>query len=96
MVKLLTGNEVLKGHVVWFTGSGWSPNLTDAAALDQAEGEAILAAELPLERYSDLMLIDAEPSLDGKGFRPKTIRERIRSYGPTVRPDLAIAQQEWR
>lgn len=95
MVKLLTGNDVLKGHVLWFTGSGWSRLLAEAAALETAEGEALIASEQPKEQISDLALIDAEPNPAG-GYRPKHIRERIRGYGPTVRPDLAIADQEWR
>ena len=42
---------------------------------------------------SDLALIDADRA-DGR-WRPLKIRERIRSYGPTVRADLAREGQDW-
>ncbi len=95
MVKLLTGNELLRGDVIWWTGSGWSHAIADAVPLEKAEGEAILAEQAIGERISDLALIDAEPNPEG-GFRPTHMRERIRSYGPTVRADLALEQQDWR
>ena len=94
MVKLLTGNELLRGDVLWWDGRGWSLSIADAVGLDADEGAAILAREAASERVSDLALIDAEV-VDGR-FRPVKIRERIRGFGPTVRPDLALAGQDWR
>lgn len=93
MVKLLTGNELLRGDVLWWTGEGWSLTIDAAVAVD-ADGEAIIAREALHERVSDLALIDAE-QIDGR-WRPVKVRERIRAYGPTVRADLAIAGQDWR
>lgn len=94
MVKLLTGNALLRGDVLWWDGKGWSLSIADAVALEPAEGAAILEREAVSERISDLALIDAE-EVDGR-FRPVKIRERIRGFGPTVRPDLAVAEQDWR
>ncbi|MGI4880831.1 MAG: DUF2849 domain-containing protein [Janthinobacterium lividum] len=82
MIKLLTGNELLTGDVVWWTGSGWSLHLRDAVAA----GEAALAETAAAERVNDAALIDAEETPDGP--RPRTMRERIRGAGPSVRPDL--------
>lgn len=93
MVKLLTGNELLRGDVLWWDGKGWSRTI-DAAVDMTADGEAVIARETALERVSDLMLIDAE--MQAGRWRPVKIRERIRAFGPTVRPDLAIAGQDWR
>ncbi len=93
MVKLLTGNELLRGDVLWWNGDGWSLTIDSAVAVD-ADGEAIIAREALHERVSDLALIDAE-QVDGR-WRPVKVRERIRAYGPTVRADLAIAGQDWR
>ena len=93
MVKLLTGNELLRGDVLWWTGSGWSKLIGDAVAVD-GEGEALLARKAADERVSDLALVDAE-LVDGR-LRPVKVRERIRAFGPTVRADLAIPGQDWR
>ena len=93
MVKLLTGNELMRGDVLWWTGSGWSKLIGDAVAVD-GEGEALLARKAADERVSDLALVDAE-LVDGR-LRPVKVRERIRAFGPTVRADLAIPGQDWR
>lgn len=93
MVKLLTGNDLLRGDVLWWNGEGWSLTIDKAVAVD-ADGEAILAREAQHERVSDLALIDAE-NVDGR-WRPVKVRERIRAYGPTVRADLALEGQDWR
>jgi hypothetical protein len=94
-VKLLTGNVTRTGEVVWWTGGGWSRLVADAVALDKAEGERVLAEQAAGETINDLALVDAEAGPDG-ALRPVHIRERIRGYGPTVRPDLAIAGRDWR
>ncbi|WP_207791726.1 DUF2849 domain-containing protein [Sandaracinobacteroides hominis] len=93
MVKLLTGNELLRGDVLWWNGSGWSTSIREAVAVD-SDGAEILAREAVGERVSDLALIDAD-EVDGR-WRPVKARERIRAYGPTVRADLALAGEEWR
>jgi Protein of unknown function (DUF2849) len=92
-VKLLTGNELLRGDVLWWNGEGWSLTIDQAVAVD-TDGEAILAREAVHEKVSDLALIDAD-RIDGR-WRPVRTRERIRAYGPTVRADLALAGQDWR
>lgn len=94
MVKLLTGNELTRGDVLWWAGAGWSKVISDAVALEVADGEAILARESVQERVTDLALVDAE-KVEG-GWRPVKARERIRAFGPTVRADLAIPGQDWR
>jgi hypothetical protein len=94
MAKLLTGNELKRGDVLWWTGAGWGLSIDDAAEVAPDEGEALLAREAVGEAVSDLALIDAE--LVAGRWRPVKIRERIRSFGPTVRADLALGGQEWR
>jgi len=83
MTKLLTGNDLLTGDVLWWTGSGWSLHLGEAVAVDD---DHVLQATIMAERINDPALIDAEPAAGG--WRPRTMRERIRGAGPTVRPDL--------
>jgi hypothetical protein len=94
-VKLLTGNVTRTGAVVWWAGAGWSRLLSEAVALEKAEGERLLAEQAAGETINDLALIDAEAGPDGR-LRPVHIRERIRGYGPTVRADLAIAGRDYR
>lgn len=93
MVKLLTGNALLGGEVVWWDGAGWNTDIAAAAPLSAEEGEPIRAREAAAERINDLQLIDAEES-EGR-YRPLKIRERIRGFGPTVRPDLVLSGRDY-
>lgn len=81
MIRLLTGNELVSGDVVWWTGSGWSRRLADAVDTG-ADAEALLARTRAEERINDAALVDAEPTPQGP--RPRTMRERIRGMGPTI------------
>ena len=85
MIRLLTGNTLESGDVVWWDGHGWSLNL--ANAIDTGtDGETLLAQTLAAERINDPALVDAE--MTSAGPRPRTMRERVRGAGPTVRLDL--------
>lgn len=94
-MKLLTGNVARTGAVIWWAGDRWSPDVGEAVLLDAAEGEVLLAREAVAERVNDLALVDAEAGSDGRP-RPLRVRERIRAFGPTVRPDLALPGRDWR
>jgi hypothetical protein len=87
MPRLLTGNRVETGDVIWWTGDGWSLHLNDAVAVD-ADGEALIARFAPEERINDLALVDVDAT--AAGWRPRTTRERVRAVGPSVRPDFAL------
>jgi len=86
-MKLLTGNDLVTGDVVWWTGQDWSRHLEDAVDVG-AGGEAILRAEEGARRVNVPYLIDAEATEQGP--RPAHIKDRIRALGPTVRPDLTL------
>ena len=86
-MKILTGNDLKSGAVVWWDGSAWSLNVDDAVDVGD-QGPAILAAEEAARRVNASYQIDAV--LDANGVRPGHIKERIRAVGPTVRPDLTI------
>lgn len=86
-MKILTGNDLTTGDVVWWTGSDWSRHVAEAVDVD-AHGEAIAAAEEAARRVNAPYVIDAEETPEGP--RPAHIKDRIRAKGPTVRPDLAI------
>jgi len=86
-VKLLTGNDLPSGDVVWWTGGGWSRHVEDAADVG-ASGEAIARAEEGARRVNVPYVIDAAATPDGP--RPAHIKDRIRALGPTVRTDLTL------
>ncbi|MDZ7282026.1 DUF2849 domain-containing protein [Sphingomonas sanguinis] len=86
-MKLLTGNDLGTGDVVWWTGRDWSRHIEDAVDVGE-QGEAILRAEEGARRVNVPYLIDAEATEQGP--RPAHIKDRIRALGPTVRPDLTL------
>ena len=86
-MKLLTGNDLSSGDVVWWTGAGWSRHVEDAADVG-ASGEAIAQAEEGARRVNVPYVIDAAATPDGP--RPAHIKDRIRALGPTVRTDLTL------
>ena len=86
-MKLLTGNDLGSGDVIWWTGNGWSRHVADAADVTD-RGEGIAKAEEAARRVNGPYVIDAAAGPTGPV--PLHIKERIRANGPTVRPDLAI------
>jgi len=87
-VKIITGNDLKTGAVIWWTGQDWSLHVEDAADAGD-HGEQILAVEDAACRVNGGYVIDAERDADGK-VRPAHIKDRIRALGPTVRPDLTL------
>lgn len=86
-MKLLTGNDLVTGDVIWWTGSGWSRHVEDSADVSDG-GEPIALAEEGARRVNGPVIIDAEATPAGP--RPAHIKDRIRALGPTVRPDLTL------
>ena len=86
-MKIVTGNDLKSGAVVWWTGVDWSIHVEDAIdAGEQAEGVAL--REEAARRVNAPYVIAAEKTDDG--VRPAHIKDRIRALGPTVRPDLTL------
>ena len=87
-MKILTGNNLKTGAVVWWTGYDWSPYVDDA--VDVADhGDTILAREEGAGRVNAAYEIAADVDAEGK-IRPAHIKDRVRALGPTVRPDLTL------
>lgn len=86
-MKILTGNDLKTGAVLWWNGQGWSLHIEDAAEIGD-DGDAILKAEEAARRVNVPRIIGAE--IAGGTPRPAHIKERIRALGPTVRPDLTL------
>ncbi|WP_257551052.1 DUF2849 domain-containing protein [Sphingopyxis sp. DBS4] len=96
-MRIITGNDLKTGAVIWWTGRGWSIHVEDAADVGE-HGEAILTAEDGARRVNGGYIINADET--PKGPRPAHIKDRIRALGPTVRPDLSLkpadpASGEW-
>ena len=87
-MKILTGNDLKTGAVVWWDGQGWSLHVDHA--VDAGEhADVILAEETAGCRVNGGYAIDAARDPDGR-IRPAHIKDRIRALGPTVRPDLTL------
>jgi hypothetical protein len=86
-VKLLTGNDLKSGHVVWWDGEQWSKFVNSAADVGD-RGEALIAREEGARHVVGAYVVDGER--DENGVRPSHIKERIRALGPTVRLDLSL------
>lgn len=86
-MKILTGNDLPTGDVVWWTGAEWSRHVEDAADVDE-QGEDIARREEAARRVNGPYVIEATATPQGP--RPAHIKDRIRALGPTVRPDLTL------
>ncbi len=86
-LKILTGNDLPTGDVIWWTGNGWSRHVEEAVDVGE-HGEAIARAEDAVQRVNGPNVIDATATPEGP--RPAHIKDRIRALGPTVRPDLTL------
>lgn len=86
-MKILTGNDLKTGAVVWWSGHGWSLHIEDAVDAGERADE-IARREEAARRVNVPYAVDAERK-DGVP-RPSHIKERIRALGPTVRPDLTL------
>lgn len=86
-MKILTGNDLKSGAVVWWDGVQWSLHV--ASAVDVGDhAETILAREEAARRVNASYAIEA--MRDDDGVRPAHIKDRVRALGPTVRPDLTL------
>ncbi|MES2020841.1 MAG: DUF2849 domain-containing protein [Pseudomonadota bacterium] len=86
-MKLLTGNDLPTGDVLWWTGSTWSRHVEDASDVGD-QGESTARAEEGARRVNGAYVIDATATPEGP--RPAHIKDRVRALGPTVRPDLTL------
>ena len=86
-MKILTGNDLPSGDVIWWTGSAWSRRVEDAADVGDA-GQSLAAVEEAARRVIGAYVIEA--TAGPAGPRPAHIKDRIRALGPTVRMDLTL------
>ncbi len=87
----VTGNRLRDGVPVYFTAAAtWSPAIDDAASVVTSAAEALLreaesrsAAGSPNAVIAPYLI---EVVAATGRLEPVTLRERIRAFGPTVRP----------
>lgn len=88
--KVMTANRLIDGVVVFLGSEGWT-EMIDAAeiAVDPVAAQALEArGRHAMERNE---VVDASPIevvLEDGRVRPVRLRERLRTLGPSVRPDL--------
>ena len=90
-MKILTGNDLKSGAVVWWDGTGWSLYVDDAVDVGE-QADEIIAREQSARRVNSAYALDA--TRDDNGVRPAHIKDRVRALGPTVRPDLTLKPKD--
>jgi hypothetical protein len=97
-LQIVNANRLEDGRVVYLGPSGWVEQIADA---EVAGSDAAASALLDVAKRSVAACEIVDPYLievveeDGR-LMPARWRERIRSRGPTVRPDLGYQAQEAR
>ncbi len=86
-MKILTGNDLKTGDVIWWTGKSWSRHIGEAVDAGDT-GETVLAEESAAQRVNAAYIVDAAAGPNGP--LPLHIKDRVRAAGPTVRTDLGI------
>jgi hypothetical protein len=88
---ILIANDLLDGDVVFAAAQGWSRDPRDAKiARDEATAqalEAFAAGEAARSKIVDPYLVDVDVTPEGVA-QPRHYRERLRTLGPSNRPDL--------
>ena len=87
MPQVMTAYDVPTGDVVYWTGTGWTRDVREAAVFeDAAEADAAGIRDAAAQKVMDHYPIDVELK-DGKPW-PTRYREVVRASGPSVRLDL--------
>ena len=84
--KLVTGNRLRDGAVVYFAGAGmWTPKIGDARLVEDVDGAALLAeAQAGPPPHPAVAPTLIEAAREGERIMPVTLRERVRAFGPTI------------
>lgn len=84
--RLVTGNRLRDGKVIYFAGAGvWTPSIAEARLVEERDGAALLAeAQAGPPPHPAIAPTLIEATRDGESVVPVTFRERIRAGGPTI------------
>lgn len=87
--SVITANRLHDGLVVYFTAAGgWSEQFADAAVFDRQSAAAHLAAVAEQDAGAVVGPYTIDVELEEGIPHPLGQRERLRTLGPSVRPDL--------
>ena len=88
--SILIANDLLDGDVVFRTTDGWTRDPREAKVVNDEAGadalEAAAKASTARQEVVDAYLIDVE--IKGGVPVPRQIRERFKTLGPSIHPDL--------
>lgn len=90
-MKIITANLLLEGDVVWLgAGNIWVGSVQAAKIFSSQEelGSALKVAEASVVRREVVEPYALEVTQVNGVITPTTIKERIRTQGPTIRRDL--------
>ncbi len=88
--QIISANDLYVGDVVYMnSGGGWTRKLAEAAiAHDAGDAEKLLQRAVPQQgKVVGPYLADVALDDDGRPF-PTHFREKFRTRGPSIRPDL--------
>jgi len=90
---VVTATHLRDGAIRWLgVGDVWQADFSAAVTFDEAGIERALAfgaAEIRAQRVIGVYQIEVERN--GSAIVPRSTRERIRAYGPTVHPEFSYA-----
>ena len=81
---VVTANSLADGGVLWWTGSGWSRRLADAAVVTTEDTARALLVDADADPEAVGAYVAPVALDDNQGLQPGNLRERIRVMGPTT------------
>lgn len=97
IAKVLTANDLLGGHVVFYTANGtWSADLKDALLAKTPEAAAEfdrLATSREVEALTASAYVVEVRRKDNGSLTPLKLREEIRMAGPTIEIGDSVSSQ---
>lgn len=96
--SVVTATRLVDGRTVWYTETrNWSENFLEAHIYPNADiVTAIETAQGDEKKQIVAYVYGVELAEDAPTPTPRTIRERIRAFGPTIHPEFATIAAERR
>jgi len=93
--SVITANRLLDGRSVWLANDGWAEHIADATRIPNDEIEARIEASRATQQATGVVGVYGVQLLpETTSPEPKTARERIRAFGPSVHPAFAFGTKE--
>ena len=91
MQEMIVASRLADGIVVFLdVDSGWREEFRAGAVISDPQAKAA-ALETAARAVADNVVVDPYPielEMRAGHLEPKSLRERVRAFGPSVRPDL--------